>query len=263
MARILHNSEWYDELGSGSLFENEFERIFQANVPSLYPGCIAVPFKRTVSSDESSARADLALIQTNYLGWWVVEVERSVHSLNTHVLPQVRTLAGAAYGRNEAAYLCSKERSLSEDRLFDMIRGEQPKVLVLVDRPCESWKSPLREIGALLAIFQIFRSERGRYVFRINGDHPIVHSGEISLCTPDLTMRSLLRIEKPALLPGEQTRDIAIYHEDKLTLWRRLGTADTVYLSPIGRIDIDVRCLYELSVENDKLTLRPKKSRRR
>ena len=251
------------KLSVGSLFEHEFERIFQQYVPRLYPGCIAVTFKKTVASDERAAKADLALIQTNYLGWWVVEVERAVHSLNSHVLPQVRTLATAAYGRADAAYLCSKEARLNEKRLFDMIRGEQPRVLVLVDRPCESWKAPLKEIGALLAIFQIFRSDRGRYVIRINGEHPIMTTGESSICTPDRIMPNLLRVGKPALLPEGLTSNIGIYYQDKLTYWRRVGTADTVYLSPIGRLDIDVRYLYELATENDALVLRPKKSRRR
>ena len=263
MARILHNREWYDELGPSSMFESEFEAIFLQYVPQLYPGCVAVQFKKTVSSDEGSARADLALIQTNYLGWWVVEVERSVHSLGSHVLPQVRTLATAAYGRPEAVYLCEKHQELNEERLFDMIRGEQPRVLVVVDRPCEAWKSPLKELGASLAIFQIFRSDRGRYMVRVNGDHPSFFAGEFSLCVPDPTMRSLLRVQKPALLPEGQESSIEIYYEDQLTFWRRIGTADAVYLSPIGRVDIDVRGLYELMFENDTLVLKLTKSLRR
>ena len=58
MARIFHRDEWYEELGPGLLYEQEFEDIFRQHVPKIYPGCVAVPFKKTVSSDERSARAD-------------------------------------------------------------------------------------------------------------------------------------------------------------------------------------------------------------
>ena len=258
MARIFHRDEWYEELGPGSLFEQEFEEIFRKYVPQIYPGCVAVPFKKTVSSDDASARADLALIQMDYLGWWVVEIERRVHSLNHHVLPQVRTLANAAYGRHEAKYLASKHPELSERRIFDMIRGEQPAVLVVVDRPCDDWKPPLTELGALLAIFQIFRSERGRQLVRLNGDHPFVREGGWSLCVPDRTLANLLRVEKPGLLPemGLEQK-IAVRFQEQLTFWRRIETADAVYLRPTGRLDLEPGRRYRLALRDGSLVLAP------
>ena len=236
--------------------------MFRQYVPQIYPGCLAVPFKKTVSSEDASARADLALIQRDYLGWWVVEIERGVHSLNHHVLPQVRTLVNAAYGRSEATYLASKHPDLDESRVFDMLRGEQPAVLVVVDRPCDAWEPPLKELGALLAIFQIFRSDRGRQMVRLNGDHPFASEDVSSLCVPDGTLANLLRVQKPALLPEPALgQRIAIRFQEQLTFWRRIGTADTVYLSPLGRLDLEPRKRYELAAQDGMLVLRLKSNK--
>ena len=255
MARILHNNEWYDELGSGSLYEAEFERIFRQYVPKTYPGFIAVPFKKTVYSDHTSARADLALIRTDYLGWWVVEVERAVHSFSAHVLPQVRTLATARYGRDEATYLATKSDQLDSGRLFDMIRGDQPRVLVVVDMPRDNWKTALEQHQAKLAVFQIFRSGRGQYLIRLNGYHPTVDPLVRSPCSFDPVLRNLLTVGIPAILPSDTSDQIPIYYQGKLTLWRRIDTADRVSLSPIATLNFDPTALYEIVLEADSLKL--------
>lgn len=263
MARILHNDEWYDELGSGSLYEAEFERIFQQYVPRIYPGFIAVPFKKTVYSDDASARADLALIRADYLGWWVVEVERAVHSLSSHVLPQIRTLSTAYYGHDEAMYMAKKYEQFDGNRLYDMIRGDQPRVLVVVDMPRDDWIPALEENNARLAVFQIFRSERGRYLVRVNGYHPTAEQPARSLCSFERLLPNLLRIQKPAILPSDSSNQLSVYYQGKLTLWRRIDTADQVWLISVAKLDLDSTALYELILDSDILTLRSIQSKRR
>ena len=263
MARILHNDDWYDELGSGSLYETEFERIFQQYVPRVYPGFIAVPFKKTVYSDDASARADLALIRSDYLGWWVVEVERAEHSLSNHVLPQIRTLANAYYGYDEAAYMAEKSKQLDRDRLYDMIRGDQPRMLVVVDMPCDDWKPALKENSAELAVFQIFRSERDRYLVRINGYYPTIEQPARSLCHFEQLLPNLLKVQKPAILPSNPSSQISVYYQGKLTFWRRIDTADQVWLIPLARLDLDATIHYELILDSDTLALHPIQSKRR
>ena len=92
MPRLYHNGEWFDELSPTALAEAEFEDLLIQNAQILRANTVIVPFKKTVYSAEQSARADLAIISTDYRHWIVVEVEMSRHSLYSHVIPQVRTL---------------------------------------------------------------------------------------------------------------------------------------------------------------------------
>jgi len=255
MARILHDDEWFDELGQGSLYEIEYERIFQQRVPVMYPGFIAVRFKKTVYSEDGSARADLALIQRDYLAWWVVEIEKASHSTLGHVLPQVRTLANASYGREEATYLHNQSDCLEGSRLVDMIRGEPPRVLVVVDMPRDDWRAPLEEHRAKLSVFQLYRSHRGRYITRLNGYHPTVSPVLRSLCKMDPTFYNLLMVQNPAILPSGLDNTVSVYFQGRLTSWQRIETGDTVWLQPRARVDLDENQTYEILLEANKLIL--------
>lgn len=102
MAKLLINDDWYDEIAPTALYETEFEQIVIAKADLLYPEYRAVPFKKIVFSEVSSAKPDLALIDVHYRDWWVVEIEMGHHDLASHVLPQVRTLSEAKYGEEEA-----------------------------------------------------------------------------------------------------------------------------------------------------------------
>ena len=257
MARIFHRGEWYEELGQGSLYESEFERIFCQYVPSISPGFLAVPFKKTVYSDQSSARPDLALIRNDYLDWWVVEIEKAAHSAVSHVLPQVRTLAAASYGHSEVVYLESRSDELDGERLYDMIRGEPPRVLVVVDMPCDHWRAPLEEHSAKLSVFQLYRSGRGNFIARMNGYQPTIAPVSSSQCHLHPILNNVLVVRRPAILPATAVdAKVNILYQGRVTLWRRIATADCVLLKPLARLDLQPNTDYKLVLEAQRLLLR-------
>ena len=147
MARILVGDDWYEEISSASLYETEFEAVVRQEATKLFPGYHFVPFTQTVYADGESARADFALIEEEYRGWWVGEVEMAHHSFNGHVLPQIRTLADAAYGEGEARSICRKNAALSLDKMLDLMKGKPPRVLVVVNTPVSGWSGPLKARG--------------------------------------------------------------------------------------------------------------------
>ena len=150
MAQILVDGMWYEELSKSSLYEGEYEDLIIRHTNQIFPDYITVPFETTVSDDEGSKKPDLALIERNYREWWVVEVEMGRHPFNQHVLPQVKILSGAVYGEKEAEYLCKQDKSLSPDLVLDMMKGAQPQVLVIVDRPRPDWAVELRRLNAIV-----------------------------------------------------------------------------------------------------------------
>ena len=156
MARVLFNEVVFEELAPGSLLEAEFEGIVIDKGSAIFPGFYVVPFKRAVYSEDDCAKPDLALIEKNYRIWWVAEVELCNHSLEGHVLPQVRTLSRASYGEDEGKALCQKCPLLDQGRICDMLKGKQPRVLVIVDSERKDWVMPLRRHDAELVVLQIY-----------------------------------------------------------------------------------------------------------
>lgn len=249
MARILSNNEWYDELSSQSMYESQFEDIVRNQAVSLFPEYITVPFKFTVESENGTAKADLALIDKSYLGWWVVEVEMSRHSLKRHVLPQVKILSEAAYEGNVASYFFDKQSQLDLKKLTDMMKGIQPRVLVIVDLPKPDWISKLEKHDALLALFQIFKSDTNKMIYRINGQYPFNFESGRSLCYFERLISNLLIVESPALLDIQNDEKIEIFYNNALTEWKRLDIQDKVYLIPVKFNPLNVANKYLLLKE--------------
>ena len=232
MARILHNDEWYEEISSQGHYESEFENILIREAANLFSDYHLVPFKKIVYSEEEARKPDFALIHKKYITWWVVEVELAHHSFESHVLPQVRTLALARYGVSEAEYLCGKDSELNKTSVVEMLKGKQPRVLVIVNAPVEGWADQLRPFEALLAICQVFRSRFNRYVLRVNGDYPSVDEAVLTTCKCVPMLPRMLEIDSPASLPKHS--EILLYHNDEVTSWVRTETMEQVYLYSLG-----------------------------
>jgi len=246
MARILSNGIWYDEISSQTMYESQFEEIVRAQAALLFPEYITVPFKITVQSESGTAKADLALIDKDYLGWWVVEVEMSRHSLNKHVLPQVKILAEALYDESVAEYFAEKQPLLMLPKLKAMMKGIQPRILVVLDLPKLDWAHKLEKHNAILALFQIFRSVKNEMLYRINGQYPFNFEPGRSRCYFEKLIPNFLIVDAPALLDIQNDEKMEIAYNNALTQWKRLDIKDKVYLIPTRFNPLDIQNTYLL-----------------
>ena len=251
MARILSQREWFDQIAPTAIYETEFESIVTSYADVLYPEFHVVPFKATVYADDAAAKADLALIDRNYREWWVAEVEMGHHSFETHVLPQVRTLSRAVYGEDEARWLAAKCKQLSIARLLDMMKGNQPRVLVIVNTPRPIWGPSLRRHDASLAIVEIFRSRKNEILFRLNGEHPARLPDFLSACVFDSLLPRFLIVNSPGALNAPPRSRISIFYHDQLTQWERIDSFDRVWLAPIGPNPLSPSMKYEILRRSD------------
>lgn len=252
MARMLFGDEWFEQIAPTALYETEYERVILQQASLLYPNYYAVPFKKTIVSEERSAKPDLVLVEKKYRSWWVVEVEMADHSLEGHVLPQAITLLNGYYGESEAAYMCRKAPDLDEQLVHDMLKGKPPNVLVIVNSAARvDWMPPLERYGIKLAIFEIFRSEKNQYVFRINGFQPSVPSRIISDCRFDPVLPNFLIVDSPAGLEVKTDTTIEIKHYDGVTEWKRVDSADKVWLIPVSSNPLQRGHEYELVRQED------------
>jgi hypothetical protein len=152
MSRILVDSTWYERLAPNALLELEYQRLLISHAEHLYPEYHVIPYGKLIESDFDAAIADMAFIAKDFSGWWIVEVELASHSLGGHVLPQVDVFLNGRYGLEDAEYLASHAPDLDPDRIKDVVRGEQPEVMVIVNRPLEEWANALHARGASMAI---------------------------------------------------------------------------------------------------------------
>lgn len=238
--RLLNNNEWFDAISSESQYEKEFEFIVLHKSNLLFPDYHVLPFNLAVESEDGRRRPDLALIDYRYRFWWVVEIEMAHHSLRGHVLPQVEVFARGKYGTEHAEYMQRKaeENGLLLDgrALLDMVKGAQPRVLVVVNQSVPNWVEPIHRFDGLLAIVEIFRSARNQHIFRINGDYPTIRSNElISACRLDMQIPRFLQIDSPAALGIRSGESLFIHLAERITEWERLDTGNRVWLCPVNR----------------------------
>lgn len=250
MPRLLIGGEWYDEVGSTAYWEIEFERLILAQAALLYPEYHVVEFKAKVRSSAGNAKPDLALVDPEYRLWWVVEVELAHHSLSQHVLPQVISLATGAYNEAHASYLAARDPTLDDSKLRNMMRGAQPRVLVLVNGDTD-WAPYLRPYGALLATIQVFRSPLNRHVLRVNGDYPERPPDILTRCRHDPAMPRMLQIDSPARLPIGEDRRVYLEFDGTLTVWEALVAKDRFWLSPITTNPLPMGESFDIVLNDD------------
>jgi hypothetical protein len=238
MPRLFHKGEWFYELAPTSLSEKEFEGILVQNVDIIRPNSAIVPFKKTVYAGNNSAQADLAIISNDYRDWLVVEVEMVRHSLYHHVVPQVRTLRGASYGAAEAEYLAARNSMFDPAKLTDVMRGEPPIVVVIVNKPDADWERELRWCGASVMVFEIYRSDLNRYVFSIDGELPQLAHDVITLLEFDRLLPRFLTVASPAKLNFQIGQRLPIFINEQLTEWERVDIQTTCYITPVGRMPL-------------------------
>jgi hypothetical protein len=235
MARLLSRGEFYEKVSAQSVFEEDFERLLVANAADLYPSWHCLPFKQVVESEFGPAKSDLALVDRKYRRWWVVEVELASHSLHQHVEPQVRSLATGAYISAHAEALHLSRPDLELRALKDMVLGEQPRVLVLVNESRPDWIPSLHRWNARLGVVEIFRSSRNVDVLRVNGEHPDDLGNVLTNCRVDALLRRSLVVGSPAALPVVPGGRLEIIFEGGTTQWRRIQSANCVWLMPVRR----------------------------
>ena len=258
MRRLLIGGEWYDRINTTALYEDEFEQILMRNAQHLLSAFKVSPFKVIVESDEGSAKADLVFIDNTYRQWIVVEVELGHHSFYGHVLPQARRLHFGVYNERHAEYLGRNDALLDVGRLRDMVKGEQPRVIVLANEMVTEWERELNRIDVEAYTFNIFKSDRERYVFETDLIIKSLSPETISLCRRDKIIQSWLQVNSPAALPVAHHGMMEIIVDGAITIWKRVDARQVVYLQPEGRCPLRSEVGYELfRARSGDLELRP------
>ena len=241
MPRFVLGDERFDQLSSKSLYEADYERLLVTNARILFPEYYLIQFKPLIQSDTGAARPDLALVDRSLRLWWVVEVEMAHHPLKGHVLPQVSSLASGRYSLTEAQILHRAIPRLDPTEAIDLVKGTQPGVLVIVNERQPGWEKELSQIGAVLMIVEVFRSDRDIYALRANGAYPNTPEDFVSVCSVDPAIAGLLVVKSPARLGVSKGKDLWIEADGTITQWTRFDIQDKVWLKARGTNPLEGR----------------------
>lgn len=260
MSKLHYRGKRFSEISPSALAEAEFESLLVQNSEIIGTNAVMLPFKKTVHSPEGSARADLAMISRDYRQWFVIEVELSGHSLYHHVIPQVRILRDATYGQDCVQYLSQKCSALDADRLAEMMRGDPPEVIVIVNKPNQEWKKELRRNGVHMLVFEIYRSQLNESIFSIDGELPRLANNFVSELSFGLLPR-WLSLGSPAALSVKAGEQFPVLFDGQITYWERFNTATGAYITPVRGLPLRPGEKYALTRDpNGDLAILPLKN---
>lgn len=263
MARIKIKNKWYEQVEPSTFSESEFEDRVAVHAPSVYSFYHVLPFKKKVQAPDletvsgvSSVVPDLVFIAKDYSSWWVVEVEMTHHSLNSHVVPQVEQLSNADYGDDEIRYLLNKYPTILEkEKLTALIRSIPVRVLIIANKKDSKWDTALKN-KATIAIFELYRANDDHEVFRVNGKYPALLLEKVSNCSFHPIIPRLLGVDEPDKLDNSHGNFVVLLYNECLTEWRKIVEGNQTWLTATSRNPLDSRFTYSIYRQNDgNLTL--------
>ncbi len=149
--------------------EIDFEAEVVKALVCLFPDYWCGVFAGTFLLEGERRVADLALIHKSLSHWFVVEVELAGHSLDQHVLPQVRCFR---YGEPDQACVSSLLRAfrfLSREQASTLLAHVPRYVAVVGNMSDPEWAAALRVLDVQYLIVSVYRDRNGRFAHEVEG----------------------------------------------------------------------------------------------
>jgi hypothetical protein len=148
--------------------ETEFEATVAIALSRAYSGYRCIVFGGSFEYEGELRRPDLALVARDYSHWFVVEVELLSHSLDGHVVPQMRTLR---YGEPQwdCTTILARELSLDLGQAKNLLKNVPRSTIVVANDYNRDWYIALRALDVSYLSISTFRSNGGDEAFEIWG----------------------------------------------------------------------------------------------
>lgn len=206
--RPTHRFRLLDATG---MLEAEFENDVAQALMCYAPDFACAPFHGTFRFEHESYRSDLALLARDASHWFVVEVELTSHSLNGHVVPQVRALR---YGEPQPDCVKSLAAGagISSEQASRLVHEVPRSVIVVANKRSVEWEYALRAVDVGLLAVSVYSSPEGERAYEVNGtlEVPIACLG---FGTYSATDRGIIFPRSIGLAPGMvQIEDVETGH---------------------------------------------------
>ena len=159
------------------------------------------------------------------------------HSLEHHVVPQIRTFATGHYDKSHAELIHQQNLELNLERLINLTTYVPPVVIVVVNARSvldDGWEILESDHSAQLTFLESFRSQDGDVIVSISGYVPTPPSRRIIKLRKHDMMNALV-CTQPMDIPAEIVDKMRLYWGERPYIWRILRTKDSViFLAPGG-----------------------------
>jgi hypothetical protein len=148
--------------------ETEFEGVALGALRCIYPQYECIVFGGKFRFEGENRKPDLAMIARDRSHWFVVEVELVSHSLERHVLPQIRAFC---YGdpQPECAGIISREMKIDLEVARTIIERVPRAVVVIANKRRIEWEQSFRAHQAQFLSVSRFVSRSGQEAFEVDG----------------------------------------------------------------------------------------------
>ena len=149
--------------------EVEFEADVVRALSCLFPQYMCVVYGGAFLLEGRVSCPDLALIARDYSHWFVIEVELVSHSLEGHVLPQVRAFR---YGepQSDSVRILARELAITEDRAATLLHYVPRSVAVVANKRDPAWGIALNALNVQLLSVSTYGGASGVRAYEIEGD---------------------------------------------------------------------------------------------
>ena len=152
--------------------EGKFENVGKNILPEVLFNKDAQVFKFNLllTSSFDDARADLMVIANDYSYYGIIEVEISNHSLERHVLPQMKSimscdLSKIPYQIYDNLKKNNKNFSLDRDKIIEMIANTDSRFFVVTEEFIPSWEFELAKVNIEYSAISVFRDKENEPAF--------------------------------------------------------------------------------------------------
>jgi hypothetical protein len=149
--------------------EIDFEAEVVKALTCLFPDYRCGVFAGTFLLEGDRRTADLALIHKSMSHWFVVEVELAGHSLEHHVLPQVRCFRYGEPDQTCITSLTSAFHGLSRKAATTLLQHVPRFVVVVGNLPDKRWVDALCGVDAQYLTVSVYRDRSGRMAHEVEG----------------------------------------------------------------------------------------------
>jgi hypothetical protein len=246
MDRIVWHGHAFEPLDLAAWYEHEFEDRLLQVVKDLYPGWVAVKFKRTVyAPGYDPVRPDLLFLEGQCRNWYVAEVEVCRHSLSHHILPQATAMAMAQYPSSLLDELLeSLPETMDKPPISRLFRSVAPGFIVIIDQADQELITSLRSVGCETSIVRVYRSQTGAHAFGRAGFVPSIELPVLSRCVYHPRPIRGLELSNPSSLPCQHLDEVVLCSERGESTWIVMASGHTKFLLAKGQVPLDEDVVY-------------------
>ncbi len=252
MKALIRNGQRFDRHFYDK--EDHYEAIVKREIQNILPNFWVIDFKQFVMGAEGIRRkADLALVEKNYRMWVVVEVELIHHSLDHHVMPQMRGLVTGDYNETHAKYLSDLDERLDPDRMLSVVTYKPPAVMVIVNstQAQQRWSILHSELGVKLGYLETYRDDTtGDSIFVYEGFHPAVEPSRVAGARKQNMLNALI-CDKVTDQPLLNREVVQMFFDERPIVWKVVPTVNEIVLIPQQPVDLTDKRNYEIRLDSD------------